>query len=229
MNDVCVKDDVFYLSRYPIPLTPGEVESLLKQLDKNDQAAKKIILCLIEHRLEHRYIRPLLHIPTDYKSGFLMMAAACLLIETLQTFYDGKNESKDDNEDKADKVVGSEVAFIRFFLKNDAFFPNLRTFFPLSTVKERNGKQKQKCKFYKQIRCGILHQAETTGACRILREGPLFSRDANSIKINADLFVKAVNDSLIKYIDLLRVEDCSSHLWKMARQKLGYVCKNCQR
>ena len=226
MNEVCTKNDVFYLSRYPIPLTPEEVESLIKKLDNNDLAAKKIILCLIEHRFHHRYIRPLANVPQEYKSGFLMMAAACLLIETLQTFYDGKNKSDDPNADRSPK--GSEVAFVRFFKKNTEFFPDLRAHFPLRVVKEQ-GRQKEKCAFYKNIRCGILHQAETTGGCRILRVGPLFSGDCGSVKINANLFVKAVNDSMDKYIESLRSDDCNSLLWRMARKKLTHICKNCQR
>jgi hypothetical protein len=57
----------------------------------------------------------------------------------------------------------------------------------------------------------------------------LFSGEANSIKINANRFVEAVNLSLDKYIDSLREKACSSDLWKMARQKLEFICKNCQR
>lgn len=83
--------DVFYLSRHPIPLTPEDVTLLLGKVKAghNDIVSKTILLSLIEHRLSHRYIRPLSHVPVepiDYKSGFLMMAAACLLIETLYSF-----------------------------------------------------------------------------------------------------------------------------------------------
>src|SRR5882724_3937132 len=84
----------FILSHFPFPLTVPEVRLLISRFEKNDKAAKKTIIGFIEHRLNHRYIRPLLNVPPEYKSGFLMMTASCLLIETLQSFYEGENESE---------------------------------------------------------------------------------------------------------------------------------------
>lgn len=222
------ENDVFYLSRYPIPLTPNEVESYLDRLKSNDEAAKKLIICFIEHRLNHRYIRPLLHIPKEFKSGFLMMATSCLLIEALQSFYDGKNESNDPNDDADDKEKGSEAAFRKFFenKNNKESFNEFREFFPIEPPTKT--RRKDRCTFYKHIRCGILHQAETTGGCRILRKGPLFSREAKTIKINANLFVKKLAVCLNKYIECLQTEECSSQLWKMARRKIEFICKNCR-
>src|SRR5271167_928447 len=43
----------------------------------------------IEERLLERYITPLEEVPREQKNGFLMMASACLLIETLEAFYRG--------------------------------------------------------------------------------------------------------------------------------------------
>jgi hypothetical protein len=99
-------NDDFVLSLYPIRLTVPEVRSLLSRLERNDEIAKKLIICFIEHRLNHRYIRPLLNVPKEYKSGFLMMAASCLLIEALQSFYTGENDTK---------KTGSANAFKAFF------------------------------------------------------------------------------------------------------------------
>jgi len=230
MTNTPIDADGIYLSQYPIPLTPNEVEALLDKLDGgDDHAARKIIICLIEHRINHRYVRPLLHIPREYKSGFLMMATACLLIETLQTFYDGKNESTDADPTKPNEQIGSEEAFVRFFENNPEHFPDLRSYFKLTTGVDGRGRPKRKCTFYKNIRCGILHQAETTSGCRILRKGPLFSANENTTSINANLFVKGVNDSLVKYIRLLTEQNCTSNIWKMAKKKLRYICRNCRK
>lgn len=156
------------------------------------------------------------------------MATACLLIETLQTFYDGKNESTDADLENPNQQIGSEEAFVRFFENNGEFFPDLRTYFKVvHVIDRRTGKPKRKCAFYKQVRCGILHQAETTCGCRILRKGPLFAADGTTTSINANLFVKAVNTSLIKYINSLTERKCTSKIWKMAKRKLRHICKNC--
>ena len=204
-----------------------EIRSLLSRLEKNDEMAKKLIICFIEHRLNHRYIRPLLNIPTDYKSGFLMMATSCLLIEALQSFYEGKNESTDDNEDLNEKRKGSERAFIKFFKNNEEFFPDFRDCFPMRPVVNGKGETIEKCTFFKHIRCGILHQAETTGGYRILRDcSQLFNKDKNTI--NANRFVKAMKCCLDKYIKGLRESETDTAPWPMAMKKIGHICDNCK-
>jgi hypothetical protein len=201
---------LFYLSLYPKPLTPDDVQSLLKSLKQDDKAAKNVLVSLIEHRLNHRYVRPLLHVPEDYKSGFLMMAASCLLIEALQSFYEGLEDT-----DQA-----SKKAFKDFFEREKQFFPEFDEFFPKSFTREKTNN------FYINIRCGILHQAETTGGYRIFRKGPLFNKPAKAI--NANRFLKAVNDCLNKYIEELRTSDCNSVRWNKAADKINYICKNCK-
>lgn len=218
MKTINSASDAFILSSYPIPLTVDEVESLLVRLKHNDKVAKKLIICLIEHRLNHRYIRPLLNVPVEFKSGFLMMAASCLLIETLQSFYEGENESEE----------GSGKAFGKFFASdiNKPFFPGFAECFPVVEEPAKGGKTKKYSTFYKHIRCGILHQAETTGGYSILRRGPLFDKDEQAI--NANLFVKALGDCVERYLDTLRIEECSSPLWQKSAKKIEHICKNCQ-
>lgn len=78
--------------------------------------------------------------------------------------------------------------------------------------------------FYKNIRCGILHQAETTGGWRIWQVGELLN---NSIKtINARLFIEKLNDELKSYCNSLMQSDYNSDAWVNALKKLDYICKN---
>ena len=65
-----------------------------------------------------------------------MMAAASLMIETFQCFKEGKKDTKQ-------RGMG-ETAFVNFFKEHKREFPAI------------NGSE-----FYKNIRCGILHQAQT--------------------------------------------------------------------
>lgn len=52
---------------------------------------------LVKLRLTERYILPILHVPTTYKNGFNMLANACLLIETYESFNNGWNDTNEHN------------------------------------------------------------------------------------------------------------------------------------
>jgi hypothetical protein len=91
-----------------------------------------------------------------------------------------------------------------------------------------NDKPKKIFTFYKHIRCGILHQAETTGGYVIIRKGELFVKRENSIAINANEFVKMMEGCVKEYTDALITNECNSLLWKNAAKKIGHICDNCE-
>ena len=96
----------------------------------------------------------------------------------------------------------------------------------INTILNKNDiEQKVAIDFYKSIRCGILHQAETTNAWRILRRNSLL--DKSNRTINATKFVKALEKSLDNYVQTLRTEDFTSTIWKRALLKIEDVCENC--
>jgi hypothetical protein len=190
--------DDFVLSNYP-PVKVSDLESWLVE-PISEQNKKNLIDC-IHHRLNDRYIVPLESISKSNKSGFLIMAAVCLLIETLQQFHNGQDETRGKHEE----------AFEKFFENDKEFFPNCAEHYIL---------------FYRKIRCGILHQAESKGGFRILRRGLLF--DAEAKTINADTFLEAVKCSLKKYVDSLGTSNRNEILWKNAVKKLRCICNNCQ-
>src|SRR4051812_45672807 len=80
----------FILSNFPMKVTERQLRTWIQQ---GDSASKDKMIDFVYHRLHDRYIEPLLRVPTKYKSGFLMMASACLMIETLQSFYRGQRET----------------------------------------------------------------------------------------------------------------------------------------
>jgi hypothetical protein len=210
----------FILSRKPL-VTEPVIRSLLSRLKQKDDTAKKPIIDFIHHRLNRRYIQPLLHIQKGYKSGFLMMAASCLLIEALQSFYEGKNNTRGRGI--------SEKSFIDFFKRNKKFFQGFAGCFPMEVVVNNKGKRIETCTFYKNIRCGLLHQAETTGGYSIVRdETPLFCSDKNRKSINADKFVEKLKCCLDEYIKNLHESEISNAPWPMALKKIGHICDNCK-
>jgi hypothetical protein len=157
---------------------------------------------LIRRRFSERYLEPLASIPRENKSGFLTMAICCLMIEALQSFREGREHNK--------ARGASQDCFERFFSDTPSF--------SLSPEAARD--------FYKHIRCGILHQAETLDGWRILRKGSL-AVDLETKTINANLFVKALADSLDHYCAILEQSSWTSPLWQNARKKLEAICRNC--
>lgn len=164
-----------------------------------DSHSKKEIIDLIKQRFNNRYLKHLKKID----SGFLKMGICCLMIETLESFKQGKENTKA-------KGAGLKM-FKDFFESEEKYFPNFKNI---------------TSEFYSHIRCGILHQAETTNAWRIRRDGAFL--DINEKSINSVKFVKALEHSLNNYINELLSNDFNSIIWKNAIIKLENICNNCQ-
>jgi hypothetical protein len=182
------------LCRRPKKLSVGDVRNHLKI--KND-TAKKVLADLIMHRLRDRYITPLENVPRKFKSGFLIMAASCLLIETFQCFKEGKKDTHGNGEGK--------IAFKSFFKDYACHFRKI------------DGEE-----FYTKIRCGILHQAETKGCHRILLTGKIF--DVAKKSINASAFFRALKKIVENYVEELRSQDMDSASWTNALKKIEHIC-----
>jgi hypothetical protein len=190
------------LINYPDVVKVGEVELLLR---RDDAEAKKRLVHVIYHRLNNRYVRPLGEIPDKKRSGFLTMAAACLMIEALQSFREGYEYSK---------WGAGKKCFAKFFSENDAF----GALCPYSS------------NFYSNIRCGILHQAETYGNWLIWmqKDRPLFFLHEGNKIINADVFLNELAKSIERYRGELEAADWNDKLWVRAKRKLTKICEHCQ-
>lgn len=175
-------------------VTVGQTRQWIKNKDEN---AKEKLIELIYHRFYNRYLKHLKIID----SGFLKMAVSCLMIETLESFRQGKKDTKG---------IGQKM-FKDFFQTESNLFPDF------SLIASD---------FYSNIRCGILHQAETANAWRILRKDSLLDRKNKTI--NATKFVSALNKALNNYIEVLKNNDFNSLIWKNAILKLEDVCENCK-
>lgn len=155
----------------------------------------------IIERFHERYFEPIVDAPTRH--GFTLMAIGCLVIEALQCFYEGRKDSKG----KGGK--GESGAMFDAFFKRQT---DLKIF--------AEGK---KGWFYKDIRCGILHQAETVGGWRVRRSGKLL--DTAEHTINAKRFIGLLQASVADYANQFQTDD---ELWKKFCKKMDAVCKNCE-
>jgi len=178
-------------------ITVGQARAWMK---RKDIYAKSNLIKLIHHRFHNRYVKHVKKID----SGFLKMAVSCLMIETLESFRQGRKDTKG-------KGVGKKM-FKDFFTLEQKLFPGFKDI---------------AADFYSSIRCGILHQAETTNAWRILRKGPLL--DEMHWAINATKFVHSLDGSLDSYVESLKSNDFNSKIWKNALFKIEDVCQNCNR
>lgn len=160
---------------------------------------RKAVAEFMRDRMSERYIEPM-HVDLEKKNGFTIMAVSCLLIETLESFIQGWPDTKNK----------SQLAFCKFFDRNGGFYPF--------------GGESQN--FYKHVRCGILHQGETTGGWHIRRSGALF--DKRTRTINAKLFHDEVAKVLKCYCTELQNSDWSAPIWQSFRNKMRSVCKNCE-
>ena len=81
--------------------------------------------------------------------------------------------------------------------------------------------------FYKNVRCGILHQAETTAGWRILKVGALLEAGPPPT-INAVEFRDRLEQVLNAYCATLRTAEWTGQQWKQTRAKMNAICDNCR-
>ena len=170
-----------------------------------DKKKKIKIADFIYERHYSRYIKPFEYddeiYKKDYKNGFAIMANCCLLIETIESFRRGWAQSR------------NELNFLKFFTREKEFKEFATDDIPTQ--------------FYKHIRCGILHQGETTGGWSINRNSSNLL-DKSKPEINAVLFSERLKKALEGYRDELKVNEWETQIWKNAREKMKSILKNCK-
>lgn len=173
-------------------------------LDNNN---KEDLSNFIYHRLHSRYLKPFQYSSCEcedcFKNGFSMLANYCLLIEAIQSFKNGLEDSKG----KGKKL------FIEFFKEEDKYFPALKNLGD---------------KFYEDVRCGILHQGETLHGWKVTREETKLLFDNSTKTINATKFGEQMEMVLKNYKQELEESDINSLTWEYCKKKLNHVINNCK-
>lgn len=170
----------------------------LTEFIKNQQKIE--ISDFVYERFNERYLYPINQLKPEYKHGFSIMAISCIMIEAFQSFKSGYEDT-----------VGISRETFSKFLSSEPEFSNLK------------GLEDD---FYFNVRCGILHQSETTNGWKIIRVGKIF--DKKNKTINATKFIKALEISLQKYTLELKYDNWNSENWKNLIKKLNHIIKNCK-
>lgn len=138
-------------------------------------------------RLTDRYLNPIKSIQEDggyTGEGFSIMTIICSLIEFLETTYQGKNYRYRRN---GDPLLGQ----YEYGTSGQIFIDFLTNRSPFNTQFDRQNADD----FYKNIRCGLLHEARTNGNWTIWGNsgnGTLIKKTANETIIYRDDFYKAL-------------------------------------
>lgn len=159
-------------------------------------------------RLEGRFLKPIRLIINGEKdisnfSGFSILALDCLIIETLQQFYSGENETKG----------SGTTAFWHFFESSPYFKDN----FSMKTTEI----------FYSHFRCGLLHQAQTKKKSLIrIGENTMISQVSDNIDdgliVDRAKFHEAIEQEIKHYINLLENNDTKLRINFVV--KMRFIC-----
>ncbi len=177
---------------------------------------KKQLASFIYQRLCGRYLKPFDY-PTDdyienYKNGFALMTSCCLLIETYVSFTDKQFR---DTNGQSRKTFGH-------------FFTTEKRFFDLATGGRKADRTLAERKdgglpndFYENVRCGILHNAETKNGWTITRKKSAVYFDTTTKTINATKFANRLKAVLVDYKKkLLQADFDNDEIWKNFKLRL---------
>jgi hypothetical protein len=192
-------------------IAPGVQAAEWQALKLDDHASPDwaTAVQILEGRIHERYIEPIDHLiaaeetrpPTERRFGFTVLAVDCLLIETLGAFLDGL----EDTEGK------SKVTFCKFLTTRPLFAGDFT-----EDLAER---------FYKEFRCGILHQAEIGGDSKVWSVGPLIRDDGGKLIVNRNKLHERLKAEFQHYLAELR-NPANVDLRAKFRAKMDFVSRS---
>lgn len=192
-------------------------------------------ITLFKTRLARKYFRPLQTIINERKfegEGFTIVTIQCSIIESLASFRTGEIYNLDKKASSPNyEYNGSKKMFISFLLSAPIFENNFWEY-------DSNG-QKQPHKdfdasdFYKNVRCGLMHEARTKGGWFINTNNKdpkttkIFlekSKDGKKIKILRTILHYRLIDHLNLYLKELSVDDIDGEkLRRLFARKLDHL------
>jgi hypothetical protein len=154
-------------------------------------------------RIETRYLEHIERIIKHRTSGFAVLTLDCALIETLEQFRQGTDNTP---------WKHGETYFISF----------LRT----TSFKEYVSAEQARL-FYTNIRCGLLHQGEAkSSSVKRNSTHPLiaFTDDRKGVIVNAKAFHAQLRRMVREYANILKRPE-STRERAAFRRKMDYICK----
>ena len=191
-------------------IAPGIQHNEWLRLNLNDLSSPdwNQAIEILKMRIENRYFEPvdlLIEKETnkmakERKYGFTILSIDCLLIETLQAFIEGWKTTKNK----------SEKAFKKFLTTSPSF--------------KKHFSQEMAIQFYKNYRCGILHQAEIQSDSLVWSIGPIVQNINNKMVINRTEFHKKLKDDFYHYLEQLK-DERNVNLRNNFQKKMNHICQ----
>jgi len=184
------------------------VKDWITASDRNDWTLSTDIFY---DRIESRYLKPVRHIARDDEigefSGFAILVIDCLIIETLNQFYNGLDQTK-----------GKHWKAFWYVFKNSPHF------------KESFTAKKAEI-FYGHFHCGILHQAQTKSnsvvrICRVkMIEEVNPEKISDGLIVDSGLFHSALEKEITDYKKKLISGEPEHNIFRENFiRKMNYIC-----
>lgn len=137
----------------------------------------------------------------ERRFGFAILAIDCAVVETISAFQEGLKDT-----DKKSKAT------VARFLSTS---PGFRQHFTLPRAEQ----------FYKDFRCGILHQAETGGKSKVWSVGELIREESGRLTVNRTKFHEQLKTDIEAYLAVLH-DPRNTSLRANFRKKMNFICQN---
>jgi hypothetical protein len=198
----------------------SKVRSCLRRKDRES------LVRFLRERHQERFFQPISNLKsapdTIQGYGFAVMALCALLIETIESYREGLPTTYSRELGKLRTLsrvptpykipptlqVNGRTAFHRFFRTYNKEFDGL------SGV----------C-FYKNIRNGLLHQAQTKAGWTLWKQG-MRVWDAKQKRIFRDNFAAALEASFEAYLTQLQRQNWNTRLWTNAARKIWWLIRS---
>ena len=185
-----MKDDVKISKQY----TVGDWKKLRQKL-MDGEADWSEGFKVFGDRIQSRFLEPIRKIQSEGENvgeGFSIALISVILLEFLAAFELGKIYKF---ESKSPNVYSSSSNLLTSFFKKSNLFN--------SRIKNRNAKDN----FYKNIRCGLVHEARTKGNDIIISKSSqkntqpnfFYFEDDGEYRLNRDLLIELLKDYISEY------------------------------
>ncbi len=168
-------------------------------LDFNSPDVWNTAVGIFQDRIGTRFIKPLERLLPIDGAGFLVMAIHCLLMELLEQFRRGENDTPPRN---------GQDFFVSFLGQPEFGFT-----------------ENQAKTFYDHFRCGLHHQGQTKKDSRIVMKGALLAvqPDGESLSINRT----ELHDALVRWINNYSTtirQGLDPQVRHHFKKKMDYIC-----
>lgn len=182
------------------------------------------LVAFLKERHEERFFRPIRHLCAAENSqrgfGFAAIALCCLLIEMLQSYWDGLPTTN-----------GREFAYLRNLKATPAKYrlpahgsngkEAFKKFFRRNKISFHN---MSGVVFYRNVRNGLLHQAQTKRGWTIKQKGSSVC-DISQRIIFRDNFAENLEQSFNEYLIQLGQLTWDSRPWQNAARKIWWLVR----